>query len=151
MNRELLESCINAICDLDITLKYSPLLKLLNKEIANLELSASNISVNAHLLEEVERLNKLVTELSKPSQNADERDAKAFRDLRKLMGYIENSSETTVKLSQDDATGSYFTTVGKKYYYGQSLYHAIDQAISAHTKKEHPLSRQVQNAKEEGE
>lgn len=67
------------------------------------------------------------------------RDADAMRKLRQLMGYVENSSETTVKLFQDDATKTYVVKVGveskfskaPRSYYGTSLNAAIQAAIDA--------------------
>ena len=46
----------------------------------------------------------------------DHRDAVRWRKLRAQCGYWQNSTETTVKLAQDDATRSCFITVGKTEY-----------------------------------
>jgi len=53
-----------------------------------------------------------------------------FDLLRSLMGYVEDGSDTTVSLCQDDATRYYVCTVGKKSYYGESLKQAIEAAIN---------------------
>ncbi len=53
-----------------------------------------------------------------------------FNGLRRLMGYVENGSETTVTLFQDDATKDFIIKVGKREFYGPSLGQAVDQAIS---------------------
>lgn len=69
----------------------------------------------------------------------DERDAGTMRKLRRLCGYVENSSDTTVRISQDDATHSWFVTVGRegkfhrkpRSYFGDSIDEACDKAIVA--------------------
>jgi hypothetical protein len=50
--------------------------------------------------------------------------------LRKLLGYVEDGSDTVVKLCQDDATGDYIVQVGKCNYYAQSFVAALDLAIA---------------------
>jgi len=62
----------------------------------------------------------------------------AFNSLRKLMGYVQNSSETVVTLSQDDVTKTYVVKVGAdsmfrvkpRSYYGDSLIEAIAAAAA---------------------
>ena len=51
--------------------------------------------------------------------------------LRKLAGYVENGSDTTVSIFQDDATKSWMVRVGKAWpSHGSSLREAIDAAIA---------------------
>jgi hypothetical protein len=60
--------------------------------------------------------------------------AMAFTKLRKLLGYIENGTDTTVKFCQDDATRKYIVKIGNKhgtYYCGDSLELAIEAAHKA--------------------
>lgn len=56
-------------------------------------------------------------------------DAERLHKIRKLMGYVENGTETTVKLFQDDATKDFFVQVGSKvgsYAYGKTFSEVID-------------------------
>lgn len=57
-------------------------------------------------------------------------DSTLLKGLRKLLGYVQNGSSTTVTLSQDDATSDYCVTVGKKTYYASSFNGAIQDAIN---------------------
>lgn len=53
-----------------------------------------------------------------------------FKDrLRILCGYIENGSETTVKIFQDDATKEWIVKVGKNYYHDSSFDGAFELAF----------------------
>ena len=54
-----------------------------------------------------------------------------LESLRKLMGYVQNGSDETVSLFQDDATMDYMLRVGKKTYWGLSLENVIDKAFEA--------------------
>jgi len=47
----------------------------------------------------------------------DHRDAERWRKLMRLCGHLANSSETTVKLYQDDATHTRFIQVGKEHHF----------------------------------
>lgn len=59
----------------------------------------------------------------------------AFTKLRELLGYVENGTDTTVALFQDDATHNYIVKIGHikngKHYYGDSLELAIEAAHKA--------------------
>lgn len=50
--------------------------------------------------------------------------------LRKLCGYLANSSETTVTISQDDATKDFIVRVGNRLYHGPSMTQAFDAAFA---------------------
>lgn len=50
--------------------------------------------------------------------------------LLKMMGHTANATDTTIKLSQDDATNEYIIHVGNKRYHGKSLNEAIDHAYT---------------------
>lgn len=50
--------------------------------------------------------------------------------LKRLCGYVENGSNTTVSIHQDDATKNWIVYVGKKWYYGNTFGEAIDKAIA---------------------
>lgn len=55
-----------------------------------------------------------------------------LESLRKLMGYVQNGSNETVSLFQDDATMDYMLRVGKKtYWWGLSLENVIEKAFEA--------------------
>ena len=54
-----------------------------------------------------------------------------LNSLRKLMGYVQNGSDETVSLFQDDATMDYMLRVGKKTYWGLSLENVIEKAFEA--------------------
>ncbi len=64
----------------------------------------------------------------------DHRDAERWRKLIRLCGYLQDDSQTIVKLFQDDATRTAFIAVGtgsrRKDYFvdGGSFEAAIDQA-----------------------
>ena len=54
-----------------------------------------------------------------------------LNSLRKLMGYVQNGSDETVSLFQDDATMDYMLHVGNKTYWGLSLENVIEKAFEA--------------------
>ena len=54
-----------------------------------------------------------------------------LESLRKLMGYVQDGSDTTVSLFQDDATMDFMLRVGKKTYWGLSLENVIEKAFEA--------------------
>jgi hypothetical protein len=56
---------------------------------------------------------------------------KTLTQLKELMGYVQNGSDTTVSLFQDDATMDYMLRVGKKTYWGHSLENVIAKAFEA--------------------
>ena len=49
--------------------------------------------------------------------------------LRILCGYVENATDTTVKVGQDDATRDWFVNVGRSHYHGTSMEEAFEQAF----------------------
>lgn len=59
-----------------------------------------------------------------------------FEMIENMMGYVGNGTQTSVTLSQDDATWTYCVRVGKKEYHGQTLNVAIRKAYSCE-KQEH--------------
>ena len=54
-----------------------------------------------------------------------------LNSLRKLMGYVQNRSDETVSLFQDDATMDFMLRVGNKTYWGNYLEQVIDKAFEA--------------------
>ena len=54
-----------------------------------------------------------------------------LESLRKLMGYVQNGSDETVSLFQDDATMDFMLHVGNKTYWGNYLEQVIDKAFEA--------------------
>ena len=59
-----------------------------------------------------------------------------LESLRELMGYVQNGSDETVSLFQDDATMDFMLRVGKKTYWGNSLENVIDKAFEAEGSRE---------------
>ena len=61
--------------------------------------------------------------------------AQDMKCLRKLMRYVENGSDQTVELFQDDATRDFFVKTGayrkENSYWGHSLHEAIQKAFEA--------------------
>lgn len=57
-------------------------------------------------------------------------DSRRMKNIRRLIGYVENGSDTVVTIRQDDATKGFIVKVGKKSYYDKSLGEAIDRASS---------------------
>lgn len=53
---------------------------------------------------------------------------KALDNLKRCLGYVENGTETTVTIYQDDATRSYIVRVGNRQYWGESLFQALESA-----------------------
>ena len=58
-----------------------------------------------------------------------------FQKLRELCGYVENGSETVVKIYEDEATKNFIVLVGKQRFWGYSLEEAVLKAYQA-TEKE---------------
>lgn len=60
----------------------------------------------------------------------DQQDAARLKGLRELCGYVENGSDTVVRIFQDDATRDWVVKVGNlTSYYGHNMWKAIDAAI----------------------
>ncbi len=59
------------------------------------------------------------------------RKVKTLSHLRELMGYVQNGSDETVSLFQDDATMDFMLHVGNKTYWGLSLENVIEKAFEA--------------------
>ena len=65
------------------------------------------------------------------------RKAELFDMIRNLMGYVENSSDVTLKLSQDDATMNYIVTGGSSgWEWGYSFEESIRKAFEKFGDKE---------------
>lgn len=62
-------------------------------------------------------------------QPDSEKNAGRLDGLRKMMGHVQDGSDTAVLLYQDDATRSYIVHVGDRHYWGESFGIAIDNAI----------------------
>jgi hypothetical protein len=62
-----------------------------------------------------------------PVRTAD--DAKLLAGLRKLCGYVEDGSNSTVTIGQDDATRTWFVSVDKRYWHATSFRAAIEAAV----------------------
>lgn len=50
--------------------------------------------------------------------------------LRQLCGYVENGTDTTLKIYQDDATREWFVGVGLKRYHGATMEEAFEAAFT---------------------
>lgn len=59
------------------------------------------------------------------------RKVKTLNHLEELMGYVQNGSDETVSLFQDDATMDFMLRVGKKTYWGNYLEQVIEKAFEA--------------------
>ena len=70
----------------------------------------------------------------------NDKDAQAFRDLRILLGWVENGTNQTVEISQDDATKSWCVTVKSGKYTsthnGESLQDVLTDASETETERE---------------
>jgi hypothetical protein len=56
--------------------------------------------------------------------------AKAYDQLRSLLGHVQNGSDTPVAINQDDATNSFIIRVGRDgRFFGSSLMSALTQAF----------------------
>jgi len=51
--------------------------------------------------------------------------------IRRLMGYVENGTEQSVKFFQDDATKTFFVIVGNRAFEGRSMAQALTKALEA--------------------
>jgi len=56
-------------------------------------------------------------------------DAIRYRQLKELMGHLQDGSQTDVLLCQDDATGATIVKVDKRTFWGGTLDSAIDDAV----------------------
>lgn len=90
---------------------------------------ATSAACNELIQARIERM-----QIQKAKLEEQAKDAARLNGLRELMGYVEDGSSDTVKLFQDDATKSFFVTVGKKDYYSTSFKGAIDEALSENEK-----------------
>ena len=59
------------------------------------------------------------------------KSVQTLKSLKELMGYVQNGSDETVSLFQDDATMDFMLHVGNKTYWGLSLENVIDKAFEA--------------------
>lgn len=64
------------------------------------------------------------------------KDDERISALRRMCGYVENGSETTVKIFQDDATREWFVKVGNREYHDTTMLGALDTAAADHPKEE---------------
>ena len=71
--------------------------------------------------------------LSRASSSRDEveKDAARLKGLRELCGFVQNGSDTVIKIFQDDATREWVVKVGEESYCGRSFGTAIDAALLA--------------------
>jgi len=68
-------------------------------------------------------------------------DSARLAGLRRLCGYVENGSDTSVSMFQDDATREWFVRVGspqrgKMPFHGTSMGAALDAAIAGTPKED---------------
>ena len=55
------------------------------------------------------------------------KNSNCWLKLKQLAGYVQDGSDETVKLFQDDATKSYFVKVGDESHYGSSFEEALSK------------------------
>ena len=65
------------------------------------------------------------------SQTQEQTDALNFKMLRAFMGHVENSSQRTIMLFQNDATREYYLQIGLDYFTGASLQDCINKAVDS--------------------
>lgn len=63
---------------------------------------------------------------------ANDSKARTFSELRDILGYVENGTDVSVRIYQDDATRTWHVHVGQKGYYADSLQAAIRKAHQVH-------------------
>lgn len=56
-------------------------------------------------------------------------DTELLNGLRKLCGYVENGSNTSVTIFRDDATRDWVVYVGNRWYWGRDFKETIRKAI----------------------
>lgn len=72
---------------------------------------------------------KLLEERNAELVTLANKETSIIEGIRKLMGYIQNGTGTTVSFSQDDATGDFCCTVGKHSSYANSLRESVRSAL----------------------
>lgn len=65
-------------------------------------------------------------ELAKVRQQHE--DAERFAAIERMCGAVENGSDETVQIHQDDATRGWIISVGKNWWHGGTMRSAIDEA-----------------------
>ena len=76
------------------------------------------------------RLNREIADLRARCEKA-EKDAERLRAIRELCGYVEDGSEQTVRIFQDDATKDWLVCFGQNgREFARSFESAIDAAIA---------------------
>ncbi len=58
------------------------------------------------------------------------RNTVAINNLRICLGFVDNASDSTVKISQDDTTRSFIIYVGNRRYWGDNLFDALQNAAN---------------------
>lgn len=56
------------------------------------------------------------------------RNTMAINNLRICLGFVDNASNATVRISQDDATRAFVVHVGNRSYWGKDLFDALQEA-----------------------
>lgn len=59
--------------------------------------------------------------------------AELFDSIRFLCGYVENGTDSTVSIGQDDATRDWVVRVGKRRYHATGFVMALREAIADNT------------------
>lgn len=98
----------------------------LAKYFASLKMSGLQMATSDTFTDEIERILNLEQLIE---------DSLRLKGLRELMGYVQNGSDATVTLFQDDATSTYFVQAGKLSEFDDSFNGAIDKAISTAMKE----------------
>lgn len=78
-----------------------------------------------------------------PEKKVSSLDSVFMNELRELCGYVENGSDTVVRIYEDDATRDWVVAVGKKSYVGKTLVDAFTQAVG-YNKPKHPAMLEKQ-------
>jgi hypothetical protein len=89
---------------------------------------ADGITVCSEYLEDV-KMSDAAEETKVDPVSFVTRNSNDWLKLRRLAGYLQDGSHETIKLYQDDATGSYFVQVGNKSNYGTSFSEALNKFL----------------------
>lgn len=114
-----------------------------NKELKKIRQRNSRDG-HARMVERKQREQVAADEIAEAKQRQVERDAESFRKLRECCGFVENGSEQTVRIFQDDATRGWIVKCGDeriissvppmyskpRSYHAGSLNEAIDMAYA---------------------
>lgn len=123
-------SCSTPIKDSPFTLRRMNSGKLLLLESRSTDTDVTHSPLLNAIEQHIQFLECHIYELTKNQRIVE-------TQLHELCGYVENGTDTTVRLSQDDATGSWNISIGiYKSYTGNTIKEVINNAYQGQTAKE---------------